>query len=412
MKGNVFKRCGCVDREGRPDWRSCQLLSRGTHGTWAYRVDLGPGLDADGTHRQRRQRYKSGFPSKVAASAALAELATSLAQGSHLEASRLTVGVYLQQWLEGRTRLRPTTRESYERYLERYFVPLLGHVELRELRAVDIERAYVEIRNGSGKGVKRTKTIKPATLLRLHSVLKAALNTAVRRKLLPYNPALGVELEPVRRPKVEPYEPDELGRFLDQATTHHLGPLFELMALTGLRRGEAVGLRWQDVDLVKGRLTVRQQIVRQKGQLLTGPPKTRSGEDRRVDLDSGTVGVLIAHNLAQHHERRRLGFPAPDSDLVFTWPDGTGYSPDYVSRQFKLLAARAGLPVKRLHDLRHGSASLQLAAGVPMAVVSQRLGHSTITLTADTYSHLLEGVGRDAAERAAALVPRRSAVHN
>lgn len=291
-------------------------------------------------------------------------------------------------------------------------MPLLGHVELRELRAVDIERAYVEIRKGSGKGVKRTKTIKPATLLRLHSVLKAALNNAVRRKLLPYNPALGVELEPVRRPKVEPYEPDELGRFLDQATTHHLGPLFELMALTGLRRGEAVGLRWQDVDLVKGRLTVRQQVVRQKGQLLTGPPKTRSGEDRRVDLDSGTVGVLIAHNLAQDHDRRRLGFPTPESDLIFTWPDGTGYSPDYVSRQFKLLAARAGLPVKRLHDLRHGSASLQLAAGVPMAVVSQRLGHSTITLTADTYSHLLEGVGRDAAERAPALVPRRSAVHN
>lgn len=261
---------------------------RGTHGSWAYRVDLGPGIDRDGVFRGRRQRYRSGFATKAAAAAALAELSASVSQGSHVEASRLTVGVYLQQWLEGRTRLRPTTRESYERYLERYFVPLLGHIELGQLRAVDIERAYAEIRKGSGRGVKRKDTIEPATLLRLHSVLKAALNTAVRRKLLPYNPALAVELEQVRRPRVRPFEREELGRFLDEAGKHHLGPLFEVMALTGLRRGEAVGLRWQDVDLSRGILVVRQQIVRQRDQLVAGPPKTRTGEDRRVDLDSGT----------------------------------------------------------------------------------------------------------------------------
>lgn len=408
MQGSVFRRCGCVDENGKPGWRSCSLLSRGTHGSWAYRVDLGPGIDRDGVFRARRQRYRSGFPTKAAATAALTELSASVNQGSHVESSRLSVGVYLQQWLEGRTRLRPTTRESYERYLERYFVPLLGHIELGQLRAVDIEQAYAAIRTGSGRGVKRREAIKPATLLRLHSVLKAALNTAVRRKLLPYNPALGVELEPVRRPRVQPFEPQELGRFLDEAGKHHLGPLFEVMALTGLRRGEAVGLRWQDVDLERGVLVVRQQIVRQREQLVAGPPKTRTGEDRRVDLDSGTIGVLITHRLRQDEERQHIGLPTPAHDLVFTWPDGSAYSPDYVSRQFKLLSKRVGLPVKRLHDLRHGAASLQLAAGVPIAVVSQRLGHSTITLTADTYSHLLEGVGRDAAERAAALVPRRA----
>lgn len=184
----------------------------------------------------------------------------------------------------------------------------------------------------------------------------------------------------------------------------------EVLALTGLRRGEAVGLRWEDIDLENQRLTVRQQIVRQQGRLVAGPPKTKSGEDRRVDLDTGTVGVLIAHRLRADWQRALLGLAVLEADLVFTWPDGSGYSPDYVSRQFKLIAQRAGVPVKRLHDLRHGAASLQLAAGVPLAVVSQRLGHSTISLTADTYSHLLEGVGRDAAERAASLVPRRTDV--
>lgn len=410
MRGNVFKRCGCVDSNGKPGWRSCQLLSRGNHGTWAYRLDLGPGLDADGIYRPRRQRYKSGFATKALASRALAALSTSLDEGSHVESSRLSVGAYLRQWLDGRTRLRPTTRESYERYLGRYFVPLLGHVLLRDLRAVDIERAYAEIRLGTGRGVKRKTAISPATVARLHSMLKASLNTAVRRKLLAFNPALGVELEQVRRPRVRPYEPAELGKLLDEAGRHHLGPLMEVLALTGLRRGEAVGLRWQDIDLVGHRLTVRQQIVRQQGRLVAGPPKTRSGEDRRVDLDAGTIGVLIAHRVQQDEYRRLLGLTVREGDLVFTWPDGTGYSPDYVSRQFKLIAQRAGVPVKRLHDLRHGAASLQLAAGIPLAVVSQRLGHSTISLTADTYSHLLEGVGRDAAERAASLVPRSSGV--
>lgn len=232
----------------------------------------------------------------------------------------------------------------------------------------------------------------------------------MKRKLLPDNPALGVELEPVRRPRRQPYEPEELGRFLDEAGRHRLGPLFEVMALTGLRRGEACGPRRVDVDLQRGRPTDRQQVVRQSGRLVAGPPKTRSGEDRRVDLDGGTIGVLLAHQLAQQEERRSLERPASDG-LVFTWPDGSGYSPDYVSRPFTLVAQRAGVPVTRLHDLRHGSGWLQLAAGVPIAVVSQRLDHATITLTADTYSHLLEGVGRDAAERAAALVPRRGGVH-
>ena len=405
MNGSVFKRCGCVDERGRPV-STCPELRRPGHGSWALRLDLGPGPGPDGEPRLRRQRYKSGFATKRAAEAAAAALVASVSSGSHVEPSRVTVGTYLQQWLDGKVRLRPTSRESYRLYIERYFVPHLGHLELRQLKTIDIERMYAQVRLGSGKGVKRKQPVSASTITRLHAVLRAALNTAVKRKLLAHNPALGVELEPAQRPAVTPYEVEELGRLLDEAGRHRLGPLLELMALTGLRRGEAVGLRWQDVDLERGRLTVRQQIVRSRGRLVVGPPKTRNSEDRRVDLDQGTIGALLAHRLQQLEERRRSGLAEPSHDLVFTDELGAGYSPDYVSRQFKWIAARAGLPVKRLHDLRHGSASLQQAAGVALAVVSKRLGHSTVALTADTYSHLLEGVGRDAAERAAALVPR------
>ena len=278
MAGSVFKRCGCVDPAGRAVWRTCPEIKRTGHGTWAYRLDLGAGVDADGVFRRRRQRYRSGYATKAAAETALAELRATLGQGSHVEPSRMPVGEYLEEWLAGKANLRPSTRSSYRQYLDRYFKPHLGHLELRRLRAADIEQMYAQIRLGNCRGRKRKQPVGPATLLRIHAALKSALNTAVRRKQLPYNPALGVELESVRRPSVTPYGVDELGRFLEAAGRHPLGALFELMALSGLRRGEAVGLRWQDVDLERGIVTVRQQVMRIDGRLQVGPPKTRSGE--------------------------------------------------------------------------------------------------------------------------------------
>ena len=407
MAGSVFKRCGCLDARGRPVWRTCALLRDRAHGSWAYRIDLGPGITPDGRFQHRRQRYRSGFPTKREAEAALAAVIVAGSSGERIEASRMTVGLFLREWLDGKVSLRPSTRASYERYLDRYFIPHIGQIQLRQLRARDIELMYAQIRQGSGRGVKRRSAVSPATVARVHATLKGALNLAVRRKQLPYNPALGVELETARRPPIAPYELEELGRFLDEAGRHPLGVLFEVMALTGLRRGEAVGLRWQDVDLTRAQITVRQQVVVVEGVLLVGPPKTHSGEHRRVDLDRGTVRLLTPHQARQLEQLADVGMTAPADDRVFTGPLGRGISPEHVTRQFKVIAKRAGLPVKRLHDLRHGAASLQLAAGVDIAVVSKRLGHSTITLTTDTYSHLLRGVGADAAERSAALVPRR-----
>ncbi len=180
-----------------------------------------------------------------------------------------------------------------------------------------------------------------------------------------------------------------------------------------------MGLRWDDVDLERGVLIVRQQIVSLYGDVpvcpycgeqhrgaVFGKPKTASGEDRVVELDGGVVGVLLAHRFAQDAEGAAWADAYSDHGLVFAREDGRPIVPSTVTKRFVALGVAAGLRRVRTHDLRHGQASLMLAAGVPMAVVSKRLGHSTISITSDTYSHLLEGVGRDAAERAAALVPR------
>ncbi len=200
VAGSVFKRCGCVDARNRPIWRTCALLPDRGHGTWAYRIDLGPGVTPDGEFQQRRQRYRSGYATKREAEVALAAVVVAGNSGERLEASRMTVEIFLREWLDGKVNLRPSTRASYERYLERYFIPHIGHVPLRQLRARDLELMYAQIRQGSGRGVRRRKAVSPATIARVHATLKGALNLAVRRKQLPYNPALGVELETVRRP--------------------------------------------------------------------------------------------------------------------------------------------------------------------------------------------------------------------
>ena len=177
-------------------------------------------------------------------------------------------------------------------------------------------------------------------------------------------------------------------------------------ALTGLRRGEALGLRWVDVDLIAAEITVRQQLVQVGRRVEFGPPKTSSGEHRVIELDDVTVGALIAQQMRQQTERDEWGDAYTDLNLVFAREDGSPVLPDTSSKTFQRLAVAAGVRPIRLHDLRHGQASLMLAAGVPLAIVSKRLGHSTLGITSDTYSHLLAGVGRDAAQRASNLVPR------
>ena len=171
--------------------------------------------------------------------------------------------------------------------------------------------------------------------------------------------------------------------------------LYHLVTFRGLRRGEAVGLPWAEVDLVGRSLAVSEQIV-QVGYLTeTGPPKSDSA--RVVVLDADSVAVLQSHKVRQNQERLAWGPGWVNSGLVFTREDGTALHPEYVSRHFERLARNAGLPPVRLHDLRHGAATFLLAAGVPMRVVMETLGHSSYQLTADTYSHVLPELQRDAA---------------
>lgn len=413
MKGSVYKRCPCGitgGGGGRPP--ACKK----DHGSWYYVADLDP--DRQG---KRRQEKRGGYHDRTEAEQALAAVVKGVAEGSYAHDERTTLGAYLDQWLAAKVAdgLRPGTERSYRQHIRDHITPHIGKLRLRDVRPGHVTAMLRKI-GAKQPGVRQTG---PATVRRVHATLRSALSAAVRAQLVAVNAAVNAELPTVTKHKVRPWEPAELGKFLDHAVgDERLGALFELVAASGLRRGEAAGLRWDDVDLVAGVLTVRQQLVqvnlpmeklpdcpycgqKHKG-LMFGPIKTASGEDRRVELDSATVGVLLGHKLRQQTESDEWGVAYVDHGLVFARENGDPLALDAVTKRFKALCKEIGVRVVRLHDLRHGAASLRLAAGEDIAVVSKVLGHSSVSITSDTYSHLLAGVGKAAAERAAALVPR------
>lgn len=357
-------------------------------GTWRYTLEYG--RDSAG---RRLQTSKAGFPTRATAQEALQEVVRTLAVdvGVHT----ITVGEYLQTWLAGKHALKPKTVALYRDLADNYLIPHLGTVRLLELRATHLDAMYASITIG-----KRGRPLSPSTIRRVHAVLRSALNTAVKRRLIPYSPAEHIELAPENPKRPKPWGIAQSRRFLTEVATDRLGPLYELMLSTGLRRGEAIGLRWQDVDLDGGVLFIVQQITEVHGRGVVGSPKTKRGT-RVVPIDPRTVDALTHHRETQALERAAWAPVWNDTDLVFTREDGQALRPEYATRHFQALVAAMGLPAIRLHDLRHTHATLALAAGVEMKVVSERLGHSQISVTADLYTHVTRGVARAAANQIA-----------
>jgi integrase len=374
---------------------------------WMLERALGP--------EKRRQQKKGGFPTKAEAELALAEAIVRGEASTYNYDDRITVAAYLDRWLTDKTAsVRATTIKEYRRHVEVHLSPSLGHLRLRELRTRHVSKLLVDLaddHDGRGLGV--------TTVRRVHATLRSALSDACRNELVSTNVAAKATVPRLTKAKVNPWQPRELGAFLDYIAADKFAPIYGLMAMAGLRRGEATGLRWFDLDLSEAFLVVRQQVVQLDGHvhqcalcgdqhvgILFSAPKTSSGEALRVDLSSSVIGHLLAHRLSQDEEKAAWRSAYHDHDLVFAMEDGNPLHPERLTKRFNRLVATSGLRKVRLHDLRHGRASLLLGSGMDIALVSKIMGHSSITLTADTYSHLLAGAGRRAAEAADALIPR------
>jgi integrase len=412
--GGVYRRCGCADAvTGRQVGASCPGLAEQGHGSWYIGLELPAGLDG-----RRRRIRRGGYPSGEAAEAVLASLRVPTPGDPH--AAVLTVGDWLAHWLVSRTSPTASTMRSYAAHVRLYLAPYLGPVLLGELSAGHVQAMFTAIiRQHQALGT----PVSAATLNRIRATLRAALNAAMRRGLVGENPASRAELPRARRPRAVIWTPERVehwratgerpevavwtaaqtARFLNSAAGHRLYAVYHLIALRGLRRGEAAGLRWCDVDLDGKTAIISQQLQQHGGRMEVTPPKTPYSA-RVIALDHTTVAVLREHWRRQRAEAACYGRGNLASGYVFTNQRGGPMAPDRLTRIFRDLAEQAGLPPIRLHDLRHGAATLALAAGVDLRTVQEMLGHSSIVLTADTYISVVPELAFDAAERIASLI--------
>jgi integrase len=364
---------------------------------WAFVVDVG----RDPATGKRRQKTKGGFPTRVAAERALRQVLGRVDDGSYSPESNLTLGEYLEQWLATvKPNLRPTTHGGYSRSIT-HIVWKLGHVRLTELTPLQIETAYTELMEQGRYG----RPLAAKSVRHVHTALRRALGDAERLGVIARNAARLARPPTYHPPEMLTWSAEDLGLFLEQSRGDRLHTAFVLLATTGMRRGEVMGLRWRDVNLDGGWLSVEQTLTTVEDRILIGPTKTPRSR-RRIALDPATIATLRRHRAAQAEERLAAGeLWVDDNDLVFRQQDGAPMHPDVLTRRFKRLAADAGL--RRLrgpHNLRHTWATLALQAGIHPKVVSDRLGHATIAITIDTYSHVIPALGLDAANVVASRI--------
>jgi len=402
--GSVFKRCGC--RRGRAGLRlgaSCPQLAEEGHGSWFFSLELPRHVGG-----VRRRIRRGGYASREEAERALGRLQVTGGRA-------LMVADWLEIWLATRAHVRDKTLRGYTAHVRLHLVPHLGQVLLAELDVTHLDRAFTAERRQDGVTV--------ATAHRVLATLRSALNTAVREKLIGDNPVRYLKLPPGQRPHavvwtprrvkewkrtrarpaVAVWTPVQTAQFLEYISEHWLYAAFHLIALRGLRRGEAAGLRWCDIDLDQKIAYISWQIQYTGGALVLCPLKTASSR-RVLALDATTVRVLRRYQ--EEQERWYRAHCCIPSGYVFTALDGGPLSPDYLTQTFAQLVKASGLPPVRLHDLRHGAASLALAAGVDLKVVADQLGHCSIVLTADTYVSVAVELALSAAEAVARLVLR------
>ena len=318
------------------------------------------------------------------------------ARGTAVSTSTTKLGAYLDDWFAtAKQSLRPTTAHGYQQAIVR-LQRHLGPYRLQALTPMQVQRCYTELlESGSRSG----GPLAPATVHKAHEVLRRALGDAERMGLVSRNVAAAVRPPTAGKPELTTWSSEDLRDFLIAIEGHPLEMGFRLLAATGLRRGEVLGLRWRDVDFDLAQLSIANTITEVGSVDIMGPPKTAKSR-RMVYLDRRTLATLREHRQRQRQQRLAAG-PAWDSahDWVLTDARGCYIRPQSMSYQWRLLMDQLDLPTIRLHDLRHTHATLALKAGVHPKVVSERLGHATVGITLDLYSHVAPSLAKDAAEQ-------------
>jgi integrase len=359
-------------------------IFRRADGRWCAQLDLGWE-----NGRRKRKFYYGSTAAEVQEQ--LLKARSDHSRGVPVAVERQTVQQFLTDWLEHtiRPNARPRSYESFEIIVRRHIVPEIGRLRLEKLTPQEVQ-GLIDGKLKSG--------LAPQTVVHIRMVLRTALNQAMKWSLIARNPAALVDPPRIPRSEIRPLSAEPARRFLDAAKGGRFEALYTLALFSGLRRGEILGLRWSDVDLEARAFRVDQAIQRVGGKLQAAETKTKRSR-RMLALPASVVAALRTHRARQAQERLIAGPSWRDTGLVFTSRIGTPVEPRNLHRNFVRVLAAAKVPRIRFQDLRHSAASLLLAQGVPLRLIMEQLGHSSIVLTANTYTHVMTAAMREVADK-------------
>jgi integrase len=355
------------------------------------------------TGRERRRWHPTGAD-RAEAEAVAARLHNEPVAPRPSRGCPITLGDFMvKTWLpQKRRQVLATTAYRYAWLAQNYIVPAIGAIPVARLRADHLDDLYESLATAGGR---TGAGLAPKTIHEVHMIIRACLDQAVNRKLVAHNVAYDSHSGPSRRATVaaRAWSATELRTFLAGAAPHRMYPALHLAAHTGMRRGEIVGLKWRDLDPARSRLSITRTLQNVGGRPVEFPVKTRTSQ-RSVDLDETTIGELRRWRIRLQREQ----LPQGDHDWMFLNPAGRPINPDSLSQLFDRIVRSSPLPRISIHGLRHTHASLLVAAGTPIKVVSERLGHAHPGFTMHTYRHLLPGMSAAAAEQFATLIDRQA----
>ena len=355
---------------------------------------------------ERRRAIKGGFATRKECVAAMNKLMVAVEEQTFVAPTKATVKEYLRsEWLPAaKSTIRESTYNSYVQHVDCHVVPFIGTVKLQKVTGATLNGLYAKLAESGRKNGKRG--LSPATIHHVHSCLHRAFRDAVRWGYLQRNPADSADPPHQRgteRREMKTWTAEQLRAFLDFTKADDLYSLWHTLAMTGMRRGEGLGLRWEDIDFEAARLSVRRALIPSGREVVVSEPKTARGR-RSIALDPETVSVLKNQAARQLERQAEWQEGWTESGFLFTAEDGQHLNPEAVTRWFRQAVRKSMLPTIRLHDLRHTHATLALQAGVHPKVVSERLGHATVSITLDTYSHAIPAMQEEAAALIAGLV--------
>ncbi|MBK7393810.1 MAG: site-specific integrase [Chloracidobacterium sp.] len=377
---------GQIIRRAKKDPKTGEL--KDTENTWLVRIFIG--RESDG---KRKYHNKTIHGTKKDAQKYLTAKLREKDLGIFVEPASESLSKYLDRWLLeiAKPRLRTETFNSYKQLVDNYIGKHLGTKKLSQLQGYQIQKFYNDMQR---------EGLSARTVRYCHSVLSSALKQAVRWKMIFQNPCNDCDLPKMQKTEMKYYTPGEVKKFLETAKADRLYVLFYLALETGTRPGEYLGLQWKDIDFEQGSLTVRRVVKVQKGGgFYFAEPKTKKSR-RSIPLSDPLITALKKHRMIQLEAKMKIRDCYQDSDLIFATEIGTPFlSGNVNNRHFEKIRTKAKLSKIRLYDLRHTNATMLLASGVSAKVVAERLGHSSVVLTLDTYSHVLPAMQTDATNR-------------